>query len=254
MRILKFILLVSLIYFSVAAYLFFTQRSLIYFPPPPSDHGYLEETFQFKKARVQVIVLNQGHEKSILYFGGNAEAVENNALAFIQHFPNHTVYLVQYRGYGNSTGKPAETNLYADSLAIFERLKQQHKRITVIGRSLGSGIASHLAAKKKVDQLILVTPYDSLQSLAQTVFPFFPMSILLLDKYNALAHAQKIKTPTLLLIAEKDQIIPLTHSENLAQAFSPSIATVVIIPKYGHNNISYSPLYYQSIRQFILNQ
>ncbi|MCF6253315.1 MAG: alpha/beta hydrolase, partial [Thiomicrorhabdus sp.] len=190
----KVLVVILLVYIALSAYLFFAQRSFLYFPPPPSQHGYPEETFQLETARVQVIVLNEGQQHALLYFGGNAEAVEHNAPEFIQHFPNHTIYLVQYRGYGNSTGKPTEANLYADALAIFDRIKQRHTRISVVGRSLGSGVATFLTAQKLVQTLILVTPFDSIEAVAQKTFPFFPVSLLLQDKYNSLERAKTIQT------------------------------------------------------------
>ena len=251
MRILKLALLILLIYLCAAAYLFFVQRSLLYFPPPPNHHGYPEESFLFEEARVQVIVLNKGHQNAILYFGGNAEAVERNAPSFMKNFPNHMLYLMQYRGYGNSTGEPTEANLYADSLIVFDKIKQRHHSISVIGRSLGSGVATYLAANRKIHKLALITPYDSIEAMAQSLFPLFPMSILLQDKYNALAHAQQIKAPTLLLIAENDQTIPLAHSQKLANAFAYFQALSVIIPDSNHNNISYHPLYITQLQQFI---
>lgn len=254
MRILKLTLFILFLYLCIAAYLFVIQRSLIYFPLPPSNHGYPEEVFQFENAHVHVIVVNPDHDKAILYFGGNAEAVENSAPFFINHFPNHTVYLVQYRGYGHSTGEPTQANLSTDSLVIFDRIKPRHKAISVIGRSLGSGIATQLAANKHVNKLILITPFDSLQSLAQTRFPFFPMSILLQDKYNSLGHAKKIKAPTLLLVAEQDQLIPFSHSQKLALSFTATQAITTLIPDRNHNNISYSPLYITHLKQFINEQ
>ncbi len=250
----KVLVVILLVYIALSAYLFFAQRSFLYFPPPPSQHGYPEETFQFEAARVQVIVLNEGQQHALLYFGGNAEAVEHNAPEFIQHFPNHTIYLVQYRGYGNSTGKPTEANLYADALAIFDRLQQRHSQIFVIGRSLGSGIATMLASQRDINKLVLITPYDSIQSIAQTLFPFFPISILLQDKYNAQKYAQKINASTLLLIAEQDQTIPLIHSQTLAKAFNSSTAKTILIPNSGHNTISHHRLYYKSINQFIMDK
>jgi hypothetical protein len=248
----KVLAVILLVYFALSAYLFFTQRSFLYFPPPPSDHGYPEETFQFKEARVQVIVLNEGKQHALLYFGGNAESVEHNAPAFMQHFPNHTLYLVQYRGYGKSTGNPTEANLYADALVIFDRVTQRHTSMSVIGRSLGSGIATLLATQKPIQTLILVTPFDSIEAMAQKLFPFFPISLLLQDKYNSLDRAKKIQTNTLLLLAENDQTVKAAHSEALAKAFVHKVATTITIPESSHNSISYHPMYYPAMRNFIL--
>ncbi len=251
MNILKLTLIIVLIYASVSAYLFVTQRSLIYFPPPPNNHGYPEESFQFENVQINVITLNPGKTHALLYFGGNAEAVEYNAPTFPKHFPNHSLYLVQYRGYGNSTGKPTEANNYSDALAIFDRLNTRHAHISVMGRSLGSGVATLVASKRNIDKLVLITPYDSLKAIAQSIFPFFPMSILLQDKYNSLKHAKNIHSQTLLLLAENDEVIPTAHSMRLANALPASLTKTVLIHNTEHNTISNGDLYFKSIRQFL---
>ncbi len=247
----KVLAVILLVYFALSAYLFFAQRNFIYFPTPKTQHTYLEETYTFEDATVRVIVLNEGKPNALLYFGGNAESVEHNAPAFIQHFPNHTLYLMQYRGYGSSTGKPTEANLYADALAVFDQIQPRHERISVIGRSLGSGIATFLAAQKPVQSVVLITPFDSIEAVAKKLFPFFPVSLLLQDKYNSSENAKRIQAPTLLLVAENDQTVNAVHSENLAKAFMPSVATTTVIPASGHNSITYHPQYYSSIQSFI---
>ncbi len=251
MNILKLALIIVLIYASVSAYLFITQRSLIYFPPPPNNHGYPEEVFQFENAQVNVITLNQDKTHALLYFGGNAEAVEYNASVFSKQFPHHSIYLVQYRGYGSSTGTPTEANNYSDALAVFDRLNTRHTHISAMGRSLGSGVATFVASKRNVDKLILITPYDSLEAIAQSTFSFFPMSILLLDKYNSLKHAKNIQNHSLLLLAEHDKIIPTAHSTRLAGALPASLTKTVLIRNTEHNTISSGELYFKSIRQFL---
>lgn len=132
---------------------------------------------------------------------------------------------MHYRGYGGSSGKPSEQALVADALALFDQLQSKYSDITVLGRSLGSGVAVQLAAQRKVTQLLLITPFDSLSALAQRQFPFFPVKWLLKDTYNSVAYAPDINSPTLILLAEQDEIIGRAHSEALYQAFAPGIAT-----------------------------
>lgn len=241
------------IYICVALYLFFSQRSFIYFPTPNTEHPHSEISYEFKDAVVKVVVLNKKNKKAILYFGGNGEAVEYNASNFIKNFPNHTVYLVKYRGYGGSTGEPSEEKLYSDALNIFDSLKQKYSEVSVIGRSLGSGVATYVASKRNIKKLVLVTPYDSIESVAQKTFPIFPMFILLKDKYNSVGRANEIKAKTLLLIAENDNVISKSHSDTLAKAFQATIATMVVIKNTGHNSISNSIQYNNIIREFIIN-
>lgn len=247
----KVLAIILLVYFALSAYLFFAQRSFIYFPSPNTQHNYPEESYTFEDATVRVIILNQGQPNALLYFGGNAESVEHNAPDLMQHFPNHTLYLVQYRGYGSSTGKPTEANLYDDALAIFDRIKPRHNKVSVIGRSLGSAVAAFLAAQKPVQNVILITPFDSIEALAQKTFPFFPVSLLLQDKYNALNWVPNIQAKTLLLVADNDQIVKAAHTEKLAKAFAQGVTSTFTILNTSHNSLSYHPQYYPAMQAFI---
>ena len=215
------------------------------------EHPYSEISYNFDKATVKVIVVNKENKNAILYFGGNGEAVEYNAANFIKMFPNQTIYLVKYRGYGGSTGEPSEEWLYSDALNIFDNLKEIHSEVSVIGRSLGSGIATLVASKRGVKKLALITPYDSIESLAQKSFPIFPMSILLKDKYNSIGRVNLIKAQTLLLVAENDAVIRKSHSDNLSRAFKANHSTMVVIKNTGHNTISNSKEYAHLLSDFI---
>ena len=248
MKILKGILF---IYICIGAYLFFAQRSFIYFPTPMVEHPFSEISYDFDDATVKVIEVNKKNKNAVLYFGGNGEAVEYNASNFIKMFPNQTVYLVKYRGYGGSTGEPSEEKLYSDALNIFDSLKVKHPEVSVIGRSLGSGIATLVASRRAVKKLALITPYDSVESLAQKSFPTFPMFILLKDKYNSVGRANLIKAQTLLLVAEDDAVIRKSHSDNLDWAFKANKSKMVIIKNTGHNTISNSKQYVSLLSGFI---
>ncbi|HEY0922199.1 alpha/beta fold hydrolase [Rheinheimera pacifica] len=126
--------------------LYLLQRQLIYFPVPaqlPPTDPLLQQ-----QADATVLVSRKARETSqaLLYFGGNSEDVSVALPEFAAAFPNHAIYLMHYRGYGGSSGKPSEQAQVADALALFDQLQTKHSDITVLGRSLGSGIAVQLAA------------------------------------------------------------------------------------------------------------
>jgi pimeloyl-ACP methyl ester carboxylesterase len=248
MKTLTFILLV---YVGFGLCLFLLQRYFLYFPTPNTTHPYHEEIYHFDDASIKVVALNKQKQKAILYFGGNAEAVEYNASNFKRIFPNHAIYLVKYRGYGGSTGQPNEKDIYADALKIFDDLAQKHSKISVIGRSLGTGVATRIAAKRNIEKLVLVSPYDSIQSVAQKTYPIYPMSLLLKDKYNAIASANSITAPTLVFIAENDKTIKKIHSEKLIKAFPVNKIKVVTINNTGHNTIINHSEYNKLLGAFI---
>ncbi len=195
--------------------------------------------------------INAGQSDAVLYFGGNAENVVFTAPEFIELFPDHTLYLVNYRGYGGSTGQPVERALYADAEAIFDALIPAHRHIAIIGKSLGSGVASWLASVRDIKQLVLVTPYDSIANLAAASYPIFPVQWILQDKYDSVGRASLIRAQTLVIVAQNDRIIPRPHSDNLVAAFPPEQIKVETINNSDHNSITHDAAYYHALKEFI---
>jgi len=241
------------LYISIAILLHFTQNKLIYFPAPPVAHNNKSIIIENEGFLIDVIALNSTTptDKAIIYFGGNAESVAFSANDFKKEFKNHAVYLVNYRGYGKSTGHPSEKANYSDALKIYDEFENKHENIIVIGRSLGSGVATYLASKRDISKLVLVTPFDSIERVAQSKFIIFPMSILLDQKYLSINRVKDIKAKSLVLIAENDEIIPFKNSQKLVNKFPSGQIDTVIIKNSNHNTISDSDSYFESIRGFI---
>ncbi len=189
-------------------------------------------------------------DHAILYFGGNAENVAYTAGDFFQEFPQHTTYLMKYRGYAGAAGSASETALYADALALFDQIKDQHNQVKVIGRSLGSGIATYLASQRPVDHVVLVTPFDSIRNVAQSMMPVFPMQWLLKDHYDSEARADQLNAPTMVVMATKDQVIKAAHTQKLIQAIPQHQLHFTQIHA-GHNDLDLSPKYFSEIRTFL---
>jgi len=243
--------LILLTYITFGVLLFINQRDLLYAPTDKVNHLFDEVIFHNDNESINVIVVNDKKEKAILYFGGNGDTVARSAFAFDRFSPDHTVYLVNYRGYGGSSGKPTEKGIYSDALTIFDQIRAKHSDISVLGRSLGSGVATYLASKRDFEKLVLITPYDSAESMVQERFPMYPMSILLKDKYDSVSRAKGIEAKTLVLIAEKDSVITMTHSQKLIDAFPASKVDVKIIEGVGHNTILRDDHYYHVLQTFL---
>jgi len=254
-KLFHFVLLLLGIYLVVAALLFVFQRAFIYLPSSEYEHDFEQITLPNDAVNIEVIVLNRGNENAFIYFGGNAEAVILNALKFSINFPTKTIYLVNYRGYGGSSGKPTEAGLFSDATAVFDNFSPAHKNIAVIGRSLGSGVAVHLAANRAVSQVVLITPYDSILAIAKKQYPMFPISLLLKDQYDSVGLANRVSAPVLVLAAGKDRIIPLSHSQKLVDALGrgkeQENVTMIVFEQAGHNNISQFADYDESLTVFL---
>lgn len=118
-----------------------------------------------------------------------------------------------------------------------------HPKVIVIGRSLGSGVAIHIASVRPIERLVLVTPYDSLLTIAASQFGFLPLRCLMLDKFESWRYAPKITVRTHLIAAQNDEVIPYASTRSLYDHLPSALATLTVIPGVWHNTISESPEY-----------
>jgi pimeloyl-ACP methyl ester carboxylesterase len=241
---LAFLGVLALIYIALCAYLFFAQRSLIYLPQPRTVlDGSTMLTLPVDGAQVLVTTLPRVGAKALVYFGGNAEDVSYGLPAFAAAFPDHAIYLMHYRGYGGSSGKPTEAALFSDAVALFDRVHAEHQSILVVGRSLGTGVATYLASVRPVTRLVLVTPYDSLVAVASKHYSFFPVRWLMRDKFESWRYAEHVTAPTLIIAAQFDEVIPAANTKALLPHFRPGLASMKVIAGASHNSISESADY-----------
>ncbi len=233
----------------LALYVF--QRDMLYFPTPDYSHSYGRESLHNQGEIIDIVVLNPGMERAVLYFGGNAEPASLSAEWMEGMFPQHTIYLMNYRGYAASSGQPTENGILADAQALYDLVIKRHSDVSVAGRSLGTGVSTHVAAKNKVSRLMLVTPYDSVAQVAAERYAIFPVHWLIKDKFNSLNLVSHITAPTMIIAAEFDQIIPFKHTQQLIKAFPDEQLEVVIIPATNHNNISDTQEYRDLLVRFL---
>lgn len=244
--------IITAVYIGLGIVLYLGQSAFIYYPTPEIKlRGLQVMQFSSDGTRVNVHVVNPGNSQALIYFGGNAEAVAFNAPQFSRSFPDHTAYLMNFRGYGGSEGRPQETALYRDALSLYDQVNDDHEHISAVGRSLGSGIATYLAAERELARLVLITPFDSLVNVAFSHYPIYPVSVMLREQYDSLSRVPRISEQTLILIAEHDRIIKPAHAHELARAFPSGQATTVVLPGTGHNTVDASEQYYRVIHDFL---
>jgi pimeloyl-ACP methyl ester carboxylesterase len=190
----------------------------------------------------------------LIYFGGNAEDV-SWLVGMADRFAGHSLLLVNYRGYGGSGGRPGESALFADALLAYDYAKQRGdvdaSRIVAMGRSLGSGVAVHLAAHRPLAGMILVSPYDSVRALAQSIYPWLPVRLLLRHPFDSLSRAGALAVPLLCLVAGNDGVIPPAHSRRLFDAWGGRDKRWVEVPGAGHDEVSGEPVYWDEIASFL---
>lgn len=249
------VLALALGFAAVVGLLYLKQRGMIYFPQA-TRHPPSLATLELVRDGVTLrgFRVNPAQPAAIIYFGGNAEPLEHARDQLQAWFPRHTGYLLAYRGYGASDGEPGEKDLQADALALYDHIRARHPRapVTVVGRSLGSGVAAYLAAARPVERLVLVTPFDSMAGVAGHHFPWLPVQWLLTERYESADHLRGYSGPVLVLRAGRDEVVPAASTDRLLQRLPQ--AEVVAIAQADHNDIAAHPEYAQALVGFIDDQ
>lgn len=229
--------------------LFLMQRSMLYFPQPRAEvPGTVVSRLQ-TEVEIKVTVAGAERASALIYLGGNAEDVGQSVPELAAAFPGHAIHALHYRGYGGSGGQPGEAALVTDALALHDQLRERHDGIVLVGRSLGSGVAVQVAGQRPIDHLILVTPFDSIENVAARHYPMFPVRWLLRDRFRSWQHAPAIRAPTLILVAERDRVIPPAHAEALLAHFPPGVARLEVIRGADHNDLSLRPQYWTLLQR-----
>jgi pimeloyl-ACP methyl ester carboxylesterase len=174
----------------------------------------------------------------LLGFGGNAWNAQDVAEYLHEVFPDHDVIAFYYRGYAPSTGLPSAEVLIADAPLVYdlvlERLKP--KRVIAVGFSIGSGIAAQLASERKIDGLILVTPFDSLRAVAQSLYPWLPIGPMFAHDIDAVAALDQTRVPVAIIAAQRDEIVPAERTDALRRRVADLVFDRTIAGA-GHNDI-----------------
>lgn len=267
LNILKITLIcISVLYIILLTALYFFQEKLIFFPQKLDSISANNISHSFQN--VEEITLsvdsnvnvkgwlkksgNPCKSPLIIYFGGNAEDVFYNLFDFKNS--GWSVSLVNYRGYGQSDGRPDERSIFSDALKLYDYLVAREdidtSRIVVMGRSIGSGVAVYLAQNRKVNGVVLVTPYDSVTSVAQEKYPIVPVRLILKNRFDSISRAPGIKVPALIITAENDITIPPWHAKKLADKWGGKVSAVEIKGE-DHNSISTNQYYWKCINEFM---
>jgi uncharacterized protein len=240
------------IYSALCVLMYLAQDRLLYFPTPEIDHAGAQVLLVKRgDVTVKVWALHPDARPALLYFGGNGEDVGADLHDFARAFPDRAIYLVNYRGYGGSAGRPSESALIGDAEAIYDQLAAQHDRIVVMGRSLGTGVATALASSRPVAGLVLVTPFDSIANVGAGRYPWLPVRWLIKDPYDSASRIGKVRAPVLVLVAEHDESILRPRSDALIAAIPAGLGRSVVIASATHNDIETFPAYWPAVKAFV---
>jgi hypothetical protein len=174
----------------------------------------------------------------ILGFGGNTWNAQDVAEYLHELYPDHDVVAFHYRGYFPSTGTPSAEALIADAPLVYDAAIKRvaPARVVGVGFSIGTGVAAQLTAKRKLDGLILVTPFDSLKAVAQSMYPWLPIGPLFAHEIDAAAPLRNGRIAVAILAAERDEIVPSERTDGLRHVI-PNLVFDRTIARAGHNDI-----------------
>ena len=240
----RILLIVVAGYSGFCCLMYVSQDQLLFFPRPNhaeaatalADRGW-QTTNGGATLRGWLLPSPKGAEAPlVLYFGGNAQDIA--LIAATRQVAANQLFL-NYRGYGSSEGEPSAAAFKADALHIYDRAVASiphNGNVIAQGRSLGSGVATYLAAHRPIAGLILVTPYDSIANVASELYPWLPVSWLLEHHFDSAVLAPNIRQPALFLLAGRDHVIPHARSEALANVWGGPIE-IKMFPSATHNSI-----------------
>lgn len=246
----KFVIVASVVgYVALLGLMYVAQRTLMYFPDtartPPADAGFPQaQEIAFESGdRTKLIawyVPPQENKPVIVYFHGNGGALQHRVPRFRPLAEaGYGILALSYRGYGGSSGSPSEEGLIADGRAAYElaRLKEPETRIVLWGESLGTGVATAVAAEGMGDGLILEAPFTSTADIAFATYPFIPVSLLMKDQFRSDARIGKVKVPILVMHGERDRVVPISYGERLF-ALAPEPKRFVRFAQGGHEDLN----------------
>jgi uncharacterized protein len=174
----------------------------------------------------------------ILGFGGNAWNGEDVASYLHDLYPQAHVVTFHFRGYRPSTGTPSAETLIADAPLVYDAAvkRVRPERTVAVGFSIGSGIAATLATNRDLDGVVLVTPFDSLKAVAQSLYPWLPVGLFFQHEVDAGAALRGVTVPTAIVAAERDKIIPPKRTAAL-RPLARNLVFDRTIAGAGHNDI-----------------
>lgn len=254
-----FAILVIVIYSALTALLYFQQESLLFFPRssiPEVESRYRDYAVSFENDGAELhgwfFPAADRNRPALVYYGGNGQEL-SGSIDSIRALGDYNYVIVNYRGYGKSTSSPTEKALKSDALFILDSLESQGKILLsnsfILGRSLGSGVATHVAANREIRGLILISPFDSIEAVASDLYFYLPVRWLLRHPFRSIDYVDRIDVPTLIIKAQTDQVIPLQYSDALIKAWKSQLE-VVQLKGTRHNDIE-TEEYFITINNFI---
>lgn len=227
---LKLLIVAVAVYGLICLAMFAMQKRFLFHPTPATAEPAAYGLADFRRVAIPTadgvelvgwLHESASREKALVYFYGNADSLPPYA-SFFRRFADagYSVLGVNYRGYAGSKGEPSEEGFYRDGEAALRFMAKRVPvdRITVMGRSIGSGVAVKLAAENPVGALVLISPYTSITDVAARAFWWLPVRLLLTHRFPSIERIGAVRAPLLIVHGARDTLIPLEEGEKLFAA------------------------------------
>ena len=228
----KLLLSATFIYTALALSVYLLQNRLVYAPDRnvqrnPSALNLPFEEVTLKSSSDAFVhgwyVPYEASTYTVLFCHGNAGNIADRLeLIKVLHSAGLSVFIFDYAGYGQSTGKPSEQQTYEDARAAWDYLtvtrKIEAERIIILGRSLGGGVATQLAVTEKPAGVVLESTFTSIPDIGARLYPWLPVRWLSRVSYDNLARMSEIRVPILIMHSRDDEVIPYSHAQSLLAA------------------------------------
>ena len=258
-KIRKWLQIVIAVYVVFGTGLYFFQDKILFHPQKLSAQHIYNFQAPFKEINlpvnkeknlsiVQFTVPDPVCKGIVLYFHGNRKNIERYAPYAINFTKNnYEVWMIDYPGFGKSTGKRSEQIMYDDAATFYQMARARFSKDSIIiyGKSLGTGIAAQLASVKDCKRLILETPYYSIDALIRHYAFIYPVSWMTKYHLPTYHYIEKIEAPITMFHGTNDEVIPYNHSVKLVKE-NPD-AKLINIEKGKHNNLNDSPFFHQQL-------
>ncbi len=261
----RLVRIVVLVYLGAAIMLLFFQSRLMYQPSKELERTPGESGMEFKDVFLTTsdglklhgwYVPAPKRKGVFLFFHGNAGNISHRVESvYIFNRLGYDVFIIDYRGYGRSEGKPTEDGTYRDAGAAWRYLTEQRgippREIVIFGRSLGGAVAVELAARCEPAAVIVESSFTSAPDLAASTFPFFPVRWLCRFRYDSLEKIASLRCPLLVIHSPDDDLIPFENGQKLFDAASEPKQFLTI--EGGHNEgfLVSSDVYFRGMEEFL---
>jgi pimeloyl-ACP methyl ester carboxylesterase len=227
--------------FDFQSSLIFPVHAVPHAGPLPSDADQLTVSTPDGETLQGVYIPTETDDPSrtlILGFGGNAWNGQDVAEYLHELYPEHDVVAFHYRGYAPSTGSPSGEALTADAPLVYDAAvkRAMPERVIAVGFSIGTAVAAQLASRRRLDGVILVTPFDSLKALAQSMIPWLPIGHFFGHQIDAAGPLSRSDVPVAIIAADRDDVVPRERTDAL-RSEAKHLVFDRTIGRAGHNDI-----------------